>query len=134
MAPTSRPRRSRTPAPETEAAPAPEPAPEPEPEPEPEQPRCRRRERRRAQPAGLRADRAGRYDEAIPLLQRAVASFPPGTSDLNYAYALFNLGKALRLPGRPKEAIPYLEKRLRSPTRRRVVRRELERAQQAAGG
>jgi eukaryotic-like serine/threonine-protein kinase len=32
-----------------------------------------------------------RYDEAIPILQQAVDSFPPGTTDLNYAYALYNL-------------------------------------------
>ena len=45
---------------------------------------------------------AGRYDEAIPVLQQAVDSFPPDTSNLNYAYALFNLGQvpaARRAPG-----------------------------------
>ena len=57
----------------------------------------------------------GDYDEAIPVLQQAVKSFPPGTSDLNYAYALFNLGKSLRLAGRPDEAIPVLEQRLKIP-------------------
>ena len=46
----------------------------------------------------------GDYDGAIPVLQQAVKSFPPDTSDLNYAYALFNLGKSLRLAGRPDEA------------------------------
>ena len=40
----------------------------------------------------------GDYDAAIPVLERAVRSFPAGTtaeSDLNYAFALFNLGHAL---------------------------------------
>ena len=58
---------------------------------------------------------AGDYDEAIPVLQEAVNSFPPGTGNLNYAYALFNLGKSLRLAGRPDEAIPVLEQRLKIP-------------------
>ena len=57
----------------------------------------------------------GRYEEAIPLLQRAVDSFEGGTEDVTYAYALFNLGHALRLAGRPEEAIPILEQRLEYP-------------------
>jgi serine/threonine-protein kinase len=75
----------------------------------------------------------GDYDGAIPVLQQAVKSFPPGTSDLNYAYALFNLGKALRLAGRPDEAIPILEQRLKIPNQTGTVRRELELAKQQAG-
>jgi serine/threonine protein kinase len=74
----------------------------------------------------------GRYDEAIPILQRAVDSFPAGTSDLNYAYALFNLGKSLRLAGRPDEAIPILEQRLKIPNQTETVRQELELAKQQA--
>jgi eukaryotic-like serine/threonine-protein kinase len=74
----------------------------------------------------------GRYDEAIPILQRAVDSFPPGTTDLNYAYALFNLGKSLRLAGRPDEAIPILKQRLKIPNQTDVVRQELELAKQQA--
>ena len=76
----------------------------------------------------------GRYDEAIPILQRAVDSFPSGTSDLNYAYALFNLGKSLRLAGRPDEAIPILEQRLKIPNQTETVRQELELAKQQAKG
>jgi eukaryotic-like serine/threonine-protein kinase len=75
----------------------------------------------------------GRYDEAIPILQRAVDSFPSGTTDLNYAYALFNLGKSLRLAGRPDDAIPILEQRLKIPNQTETVRRELELARQQAG-
>src|SRR5918994_563750 len=48
----------------------------------------------------------GRYAEAIPMLRRAVASFPQETTDLNFAYALFNLGHALRMAGQPEAAIP----------------------------
>jgi serine/threonine-protein kinase len=75
---------------------------------------------------------AGRYDEAIPVLQQAVDSFPPGTSDLNYAYALFNLGKSLRLAGRPEEAIPFLEQRLQIPNQTETVQAELDLARRQA--
>ena len=75
---------------------------------------------------------AGRYDEAIPVLEEAVASFPEGTTDLNYAYALFNLGKSLRLAGRPDEAIPILEQRLDIPNQTETVRQELQAARRAA--
>ena len=75
----------------------------------------------------------GKYDEAVPVLQEAVKAFPAGTSDVNYAYALFNLGKSLRLAGRPDEAIPYLEQRLKIPNQTGTVRRELELAKQQAG-
>ena len=75
----------------------------------------------------------GDYNGAIPLLQQAVKSFPPDTSDLNYAYALFNLGKSLRLAGRPDEAIPVLEQRLGIPNQTGTVREELELAKKQAG-
>jgi eukaryotic-like serine/threonine-protein kinase len=83
---------------------------------------------------GFELMNAGRYEEAIPVLQRAVDSFPSGTSDLNYAYALFNLGRSLRLAGRPDEAIPILEQRLQIPNQRGTVKKELELARQEAGG
>jgi tetratricopeptide (TPR) repeat protein/predicted Ser/Thr protein kinase len=74
----------------------------------------------------------GRYADAIPILQQAVESFPAGTSDLNYAYALFNLGKSLRLAGRADEAVPILEQRLEIPNQTETVRQELELARQQA--
>jgi tetratricopeptide (TPR) repeat protein len=78
---------------------------------------------------------AGRYEEAVAVLRRAVDSFPEGTSDLTYAYALYNLGHALRLAGRPEEAIPILEQRLQIPNQVATVRRELAAAKaEAAGG
>jgi tetratricopeptide (TPR) repeat protein len=76
---------------------------------------------------------SGSYAEAIPILQRAVEAFPAGTSDINYAYALFNLGNALREAGRPEEAIPILEQRLQIPNQTGVVANELALAQQEAG-
>jgi eukaryotic-like serine/threonine-protein kinase len=75
----------------------------------------------------------GDYDSAIPVLQQAVDSFPPGTDDLNYAYALFNLGRSLRLAGRPDEAIPILEQRLEIPNQTGTVQKELDLARQQAG-
>jgi serine/threonine-protein kinase len=73
---------------------------------------------------------------AVPLLQKAVDGFRAAgdTSVVDYAYALYNLGWALDLAGRPAEAIPYLQERLRiSDYKRDVVEAELRKAQQAAG-
>jgi hypothetical protein len=75
----------------------------------------------------------GDYEGAIPVLQQAVDSFPEGTDDLNYAYALFNLGRSLRLAGRPDEAIPVLEQRLQIPNQTETVQRELDQAKRQAG-
>jgi eukaryotic-like serine/threonine-protein kinase len=74
----------------------------------------------------------GRYADAVPILEQAVESFPKGTTDLNYAYALYNLGKSLRLAGEPDKAIPILEQRLKIPNQTETVRRELELAKQQA--
>jgi eukaryotic-like serine/threonine-protein kinase len=74
----------------------------------------------------------GRYEEAVPILRRAVESFPEGTRDLNYAYTLYNLGQALRLSGQPDEAVPILEQRLEIPNQRGTVKRELEAARAQA--
>jgi tetratricopeptide (TPR) repeat protein len=76
---------------------------------------------------------AGDYDGAIPVLQEAVNSFPPDTTDLNYAYALYNLGHSLRMAGRPDDAIPILERRLEIPNQTETVQAELDRARQQAG-
>jgi tRNA A-37 threonylcarbamoyl transferase component Bud32 len=75
----------------------------------------------------------GRYADAIPLLQRAVNSFPDGSGDINYAYALFNLGHALRLAGQPQAAIPILEQRLQIPDQNGIVANELALARRDAG-
>ena|GEM_PF-844882 len=77
---------------------------------------------------------AGEYEAAVPVLEEAVASYPEGSEDLGYAYALFNLGDALRLSGRPEEAIPILEQRLQIPNQTSTVEQELEAARAEAGG
>ncbi|MGN6257300.1 MAG: protein kinase domain-containing protein [Solirubrobacterales bacterium] len=76
---------------------------------------------------------AGEYEAAVPVLEEAVASFPEGTEELDYAYALFNLGSALRQSGRPEEAIPVLERRLEIPNQTATVEAELEAARAEAG-
>jgi serine/threonine protein kinase len=76
---------------------------------------------------------AGEYESAVPVLEEAVASYPEGSEDVGYAYALFNLGNALRLSGRPEEAIPILEQRLQIPNQTSTVEQELEAARAEAG-
>ena len=76
---------------------------------------------------------SGDYDRAIPVLERAVAAFPEGSTDVTLAYALYNLGRSLRLAGRPDEAIPILERRLEFSNQRGVVKKELKAARKAAG-
>ena len=82
---------------------------------------------------GFELIQAGRPEEAVPLLEEAVRAFPPDTEDLDYAYALFNLGNALRLSGRPQDAVPVLERRLEIPNQTDVVRRELATARDEVG-
>jgi tetratricopeptide (TPR) repeat protein len=78
---------------------------------------------------------SGRPGDAIPILERAVAAFPPEAraTDINYAYALFNLADAYFRAGQPEKAIPLLEQRLLIPNQRGVVKKELRDAQRAAG-
>ncbi|HET7590145.1 MAG TPA: serine/threonine-protein kinase [Solirubrobacterales bacterium] len=77
---------------------------------------------------------AGEYEAAVPVLEEAVGAFPEGTEELDYAYALFNLGQALRLSGRAEEAIPILERRLEIPDQTETVEAELEAARSEAEG
>jgi tetratricopeptide (TPR) repeat protein/predicted Ser/Thr protein kinase len=76
---------------------------------------------------------AGSYEEAIPVLQRAVDALAGSGDELTYNYALFNLAHALRLAGRPEEAIPLLEERLDYPDQQDVVAAELAAAREEAG-
>ncbi len=69
---------------------------------------------------------AGNYQAAIPVLRRAVATAVP--SSLTYAYALYDLGRSLRLNGEPQAAIPILRQRLEIPDQTDVVRAELDAA------
>jgi len=84
---------------------------------------------------GYNALQAGDYDRAIDLNTRAIEAFPEGTTwqdDMNYAYALYSLGRALRLAGRPDEAIPVLEARLEIPNQTATVQHELDLAREQA--
>ena len=78
---------------------------------------------------------AGDAAAALPKLEGAVAAFPEDSTDINYAYALFNYAQALRLTGDPASAIQLLEKRLAiSDEQVPTVQAELAEAQAAAGG
>ncbi len=72
----------------------------------------------------------GQYDQAIAIDRQVVAQ-GPGTG-LTYAYALFDLGHALRLAGHPDQAIPILKQRLKIDNQRPVVKAELEKAKAQA--
>jgi serine/threonine-protein kinase len=95
-------------------------------------------------PAGAQAGRqlndqgkalidSGHPAEAIPILEQAVAAFPPEAraTDINYAYALFNLADAYFRAGQPDKAIPLLEERLKIPNQTPVVAKELRDARKA---
>jgi tetratricopeptide (TPR) repeat protein len=74
---------------------------------------------------------AGKYTSAIAVLRKAVTEASPST--LTYAYALFDLGRSLRLSGDPRAAVPVLYKRLQIPNQTDVVRQELQLALRALG-
>jgi hypothetical protein len=85
---------------------------------------------------GYAALQAGDYDTAIELNTQSIEAFPEGTTwedNINYAYALYSLGSALRLAGRPDEAIPVLERRLEIPNQTETVQHELDLARAQAG-
>src|SRR5918996_1116166 len=83
---------------------------------------------------GFALMQGGDYAGAVPILQEAVSLWPEDSQDINYAYALFNLGQALNRSGNPEAAIPYLEKRLNWNNQRDTVQAELEDARSKAGG
>jgi serine/threonine-protein kinase len=73
----------------------------------------------------------GNYDGAIPVLRQAVSAAP--RSSLTYAYALFDLGRSLRLAGDPRAAASVLWQRLQIPNQTDTVRAELTLALEALG-
>ena len=73
----------------------------------------------------------GNYTAAIATLRQAVQAADPGS--LTYAYALFDLGRSLRLAGDPTAAVTVLYQRLQIPNQTGVVRQELQLALQALG-
>ena len=72
-------------------------------------------------------------ERGVPVLRRAVRACGDDPQNLTCAYAMYNLGRSLRLAGRPAEAIPVLERRLQNPDQRATVQAELDRARAAAG-
>jgi tetratricopeptide (TPR) repeat protein len=83
---------------------------------------------------GFQKLKSGDAAGAVPILENAVKAFPAGTSDVNYAYALYNLGDALVQAGRADEAIPILKARLKIPNQQGTVKAKLEEAKRAAKG
>jgi len=84
---------------------------------------------------------AGNYSSAVPTLRRAVAATgeqlvncltPVSENCFTYAYALYDLGRALRLSGDPGAAVPVLERRLQIDNQRPVVLAELALARSGA--
>jgi hypothetical protein len=73
----------------------------------------------------------GSYQRAIPVLRHALAAAPAGS--LTYAYALFDLGRSLRLAGDPRQAVQVLWRRMQIPNQTDVVRTELQLALQELG-
>jgi tetratricopeptide (TPR) repeat protein len=77
---------------------------------------------------------AGNYAGAVEHLLGAIRASgqslarctePRTETCLTFAYALYDLGRALRLKGDPGAAIPVLSKRLRIDNQRAVVQHEL---------
>jgi tetratricopeptide (TPR) repeat protein len=77
----------------------------------------------------------GRYAQAIGELRGAIEASggslascaePASEACLTYAYALYDLGSALRLDGDPRAAIPVLSERLRIDNQRAAVQAQLE--------
>lgn len=85
---------------------------------------------------------AGQYASAVPVLKRALEATgesasactqPASTTCLIYAYALYDLGRALRLSGNSAAAVPILEARLQIDNQRPTVEAELQLAREQAG-
>lgn len=86
---------------------------------------------------------AGQFSGAVPVLRQALAATgenleaclePVRESCLTYAYALYDLGRALRLAGQPAAAVPILERRLRIANQPAAVKSELALARHGAAG
>ena len=85
---------------------------------------------------------SGEYDAAIAVLKKALAATgeslagcvqPSSETCLTYAYALYDLGRALRLNGPAAQAVGVLEHRLQIENQRPVVAEELASARRQLG-
>jgi tetratricopeptide (TPR) repeat protein len=83
----------------------------------------------------------GSYPSAIPRLLAAIRASgqslagcvePASEACLTFAYALYDLGRALRLQGRHAEAVAVLSERLRIDNQRATVQHELDLARGAS--
>ncbi|MCW3018520.1 MAG: hypothetical protein JWN10_828 [Solirubrobacterales bacterium] len=83
----------------------------------------------------------GRYAQAIGELREAVEASggsvarcaePTSAACLTFAYALYDLGSAVRLGGDPGAAVPILSERLRIDNQRAVVEEQLDLARAGA--
>jgi len=95
---------------------------------------------RRCRPPATQQLADGRYPQAIGSLFAAIRASgqtlsgctqPTTEACLTFAYALYDLGRALRLDGNPSAAVPVLRERLHIDNQRPVVEQEL---QLASGG
>jgi len=77
---------------------------------------------------------AGRYGPAVETLERAISATgerledctePTSETCLTYAYALYDLGRALQLSGHPQQAVAVLQRRLQIDNQRSAVESEL---------
>lgn len=96
----------------------------------------------RLEAQGHRLLGAGRYGDAVPVLKRAVLATgetlgacrePASSTCLTYAYAVYDLGRAVRLSGEPQAAVPILERRLQIDNQRWIVSAELQLDRQGIG-
>ena len=92
-------------------------------------------------PAGLNAkgfelNNAGRYGEAVEPLRASVAGYRNAgkTDDVNFAYALYNLGVALNRSGNHAAAIDVLNERMKYRNQLQTVRSELADARARLSG
>ncbi len=69
---------------------------------------------------------AGRYNEAVQVLEQALHAAAPGS--LVYQWALYDLGHSYRELGDLQAAIPLLQERLGYPDERQIVQNELNAA------
>lgn len=78
---------------------------------------------------------AGRYAQAVPVLERALAATgeslkdcvqPASESCLTYAYAQYDLGRSLQLAGRADAAVAVLERRVQIYNQQPAVAAELQ--------
>jgi serine/threonine-protein kinase len=129
---TATPKRTATPTPTPTATaastPTPTSTPTPPPAPAPSSPAALERQ-------GHSLLAAGRADEAVPVLARAVAACRSSSAVDPCAYALYDYADALVRSGRPAEAVPVLEERLRRfHNQDDVVKALLKQARKAAKG